>query len=75
MKGTYFVGCLSPAISLHADVFLFLRKRKYLLGVIPKNILNQNKNKANLWLLEVMLEFNFKLPILAFSCFNLRPVT
>ena len=39
---------------LHADVFLFLRKRKYLLEVIPENILNQNKNKANLWLAEVM---------------------
>ena len=46
---------VSPAINLHADVSLFLRKRKYLHEVIPKNILNQNKNKANLWLIEVML--------------------
>lgn len=49
---------MSPAMRIHADVFLFLRKRKYLLEVIPKNILNQKKNKANLWLLEVMLEFD-----------------
>ena len=49
---------MSPAIGLHADIFLFLRKRNYLLEVIPKNILNQNKKKANLWLLKVILEFN-----------------